>query len=80
VSGDPSILFNALSNFGAWGVLVAWLIWKDLRADRAKADQQAARIKLEEQQLSYNRERLESDKAMSAALAALTGAIQNKSR
>jgi hypothetical protein len=79
---DVASLLSALGNFGAFGILAAVFIWKDMRADaaRIKADEaaQAARTRLEEQQLSYNRERLEADKALAAALAALTGAVQGR--
>lgn len=82
VSGDIATLLAALGNFGAFGILAAVFIWKDMRADaaRAKAEHaaQEARARLEEQQLSYNRERLEADKALAAALAALTGAVQGR--
>jgi hypothetical protein len=80
VLNDPSSIFAALANAGPMGILVGFFIWKDIRADRVKAEQGLARIKLEEQQLSYNRDRLECDKAMAAAIAALTGAIQNRGR
>jgi hypothetical protein len=83
VSTDVSALFTALSNFGAFGILVAFLIWKDIRADNArlKAEQEhLAEKKLQdERRLAYDRERLEADKALAASLAALTSAIQSRS-
>lgn len=82
VTGDVASLFTALSNFGAFGVLVAFLIWKDIRAerrhDKAAADHLADKLLADERRLVYDRERLEADKALAASLAALTGAVQSR--
>lgn len=84
VSTDVTHLFNALSNFGAFGVLVAFLIWKDIRSEAARTKTEQAHVAekavLEERRLAYDRERLEADKALAASLAALTGAIQGRGR
>lgn len=80
MAGDVSALFVALSNFGAFGILVAFLIWKDIRADRAKenaaAEHKAEAAAQDERRLALDRERLEADKQLAATLAALTAAIQ----
>jgi hypothetical protein len=82
VPSDAISLITVLGNWGAFGILAAVFIWKDIRADAARikadSDAQMLRIKLEEQQITYNRERLEADKSLAAALAALTGAIQSR--
>ena len=82
MSGDLANLFVPLSNFGAFGILVAFLVWKDVRADASRnkleQDHKSQQIKVEEQRLAYDRERLEADKALAASLAALTGAIQHR--
>lgn len=79
---DATSLFTLLSNWGAFGILVAFLVWKDLRAETARKElelaHQAERIQHEERRLAYDRERLEADKALAASLAALTAAIQNR--
>jgi len=84
VQTDVSALLTSLSNFGAFGILVAFLIWKDIRTEavRAKADQEnrAEKALQEERRLAYDRDRLEADKALAASLAALTSAIQNRGR
>jgi hypothetical protein len=82
VSGELSGLFVALSNFGAFGILVAFLIWKDLRAEAARnkleQDYKAEALAAQERRLAYDRERLEADKALASGLAALTSAIQSR--
>lgn len=82
VTGDIASLFTALSNFGAFGILVALLIWKDMRAEKAREklelDHKAELAALAERRLAYDRERLETDKALAASLAALTGAVQSR--
>lgn len=84
MSGELSNLFVALSNFGAFGILVAFLIWKDVRAEAARnkleQDHKAELLAGKERRLAYDRERLEADKALAASLAALTGAIQHRGR
>lgn len=81
---DFSSLFVALSNFGAFGVLVAYLIWRDSRSEAARAkleqDHRSEKLLQEERQLVYDRERLEADKSLAASLAALTAAIQSRVR
>jgi hypothetical protein len=82
VLGDVSNLFVMLSNFGAFGVLVWYLVAKDKRADDAKlkleSEFRAAELQAEERRIALDRERLEADKALAASLAALTGAIQSR--
>ena len=84
MTSDVSSLFVALSNFGAFGILVAFLIWKDMRADAARnkleQDHKAEQMAAQERRLAFDRERLETDKALAASLAALTGAIQHRGR
>ncbi len=84
MTGDLSSLFVALSNFGAFGILVGFLIWKDLRSEAARVkleqDHLAERKAASELQRLLDRERIEADKALAAALAALTGAIQHRGR
>lgn len=82
MSGDASSLFIALSNFGAFGILVAFLIWKDLRADAArikfKSEHEAEQLVAHERRLTYDRDRLETDKAIAAAIAGLNATIQSR--
>lgn len=84
VAGDAASLIAALSNFGAFGVLVAFLIWKDLRSAAERKELAQAQIAAEavenERRLAYDRERLEADKALAGSLAALTSAIQSGGR
>lgn len=84
MTADVSALFAALSNFGAFGILVAFLIWKDLRSERSQsksAEQALADKRLEdERRMSYDRERLDADKALAASLAGLTAAIQSRGK
>jgi hypothetical protein len=84
VTTDVSALFTALSNFGAFGILVAFLIWKDIRAENARkqeASNELAERKLQdERRMAYDRERLEADKSLAASLAALTSAIQSRGK
>lgn len=79
---DAAALFTALSNFGAFGILVAFLIWKDIRAEKVAEKRDASHAieqKLqEERKLAYDRERLEADKSLAASLAALTSAVQSR--
>lgn len=89
MSGELSTLFASLSQFGAFGILVAFLIWKDLRADKARerldSEHRAEVTKMQERRIAYDRERLESDKdrldtdrELASALASLTSAIQSR--
>ena len=81
---DVAGVFTALSNFGAFGILVAFLIWKDLRSekrhDKAEADRLTEQRLSDEKRMAYDRERLEADKALAASLAALTSAIQARGK
>lgn len=84
MSGDATSLFTALSNFGAFGILVAFLIWKDFRAEASRNklehEHKAELAAMHERRIAYDRERLEADKALAASLAALTAAIQIRGR
>lgn len=77
---DVVSLFTALSNFGALGVLVAFLIWRDHCATRDKLameKEHAGKLMLlEERKLNMDRERLNADKELTAVLATLTATIQ----
>lgn len=81
---DAATLFTSLGNWGAFGILVAFLIWKDVRAEATRAkielDHHAQQLASEQLKLAYDRERLEADKALAAGLAALTAAVQGRSR
>lgn len=82
MGGDAAGLITALSNFGAFGILVAFLIWKDFRAEAARQRLEEAHkaelAAMQERRIAYDRERLEADKALAASLAALTAAIQSR--
>lgn len=84
MASDVSSLFTALSNFGAFGILVAFLIWKDVRSDaargKAEREHKAEIAAMQERRIAYDRERLEADKALAASLAALTSAIQSRQK
>lgn len=67
---EASIIAQLATQFGAPGLLIGYMVWD--RMMRRK-DDQAAR----EEDNSLRRERTESDKALSAALSALTTSIQN---
>ena len=81
VASDVSGLITALSNFGGLGIVIAFLIWKDIRADRARErTEEAHRAELrlrEERRLEYDRDRLATDKEQVATLAGLSAAIQS---
>jgi len=55
--GPPEVLTLA-GQFGPMGLLVAYLMWREIRAEKLA------------------RERLETDKALAAAMALLTATIQ----
>jgi hypothetical protein len=84
VLSDASDLIITLKQFGAFGILVAFLIWKDFRADAARGrfeekhrtDKQLA----DEKRMNYDRERLDTDKILASNLASLTAAIQTMVR
>lgn len=73
-------LITALSNFGALGVLVAFLVWRDhcSARDRQELEKEHAAEKklMEERRLAFDRERLDEDKKLTAVLATLTATIQ----
>lgn len=81
---DVSALFTALTNFGGLGVVIAFLVYKDVRADRLRDKAEEKRLNeqrlAEERRLTYDRERLATDKDLAASLAALTSAIQTRGR
>lgn len=76
-------LFHDLAQFGGLGIVIAFLIWKDIRADHIRERMQVehrAEIQLmHERRLSYDRDRLATDKEQVAALTALASAIRDKS-
>lgn len=75
-------LISALSNFGAFGVLVAFLIWKDLRAERQQQkmeqDHMAEKRLWEERRIAVDKETNETNKALAGSLAGLTAVIQDR--
>lgn len=79
---DVSALITALSNFGAFGVLVAFLIWKDIRSERSRDSLESKHkseiVAMQERRIAYDRERLSLDKELAGALASLTSAIQSR--
>ncbi len=81
---DVSALITSLSNFGGLGVVIAFLIWKDIRADKVRErseERHRSELQLrEERRLAFDRERLETDKETAGTLAALSSAIQNMGR
>ena len=81
---DVASLIQSLSNFGGLGIVVAFLIWWNFRADRQRQqiyDQQLAKSEIEnERRFAYEKERLSCDKELAASLAALTAAIQTRLR
>lgn len=79
-TNDVASLFTSLSNFGGLGIVIGFLIWKDIRADKARERTQEghrAELRLmEERRLTYDKERLETDREQAATLATLASAIQ----
>lgn len=77
---DIVSLLTSLSNFGALGALIAFLVWRDncSTRDRAKLETEysAKLLVLEERKLNFDRERLTADKELTAVLATLTATIQ----
>ena len=55
-------IWALLGQFGPLGLMIAYLVWKDTRKDDARQ--------------VIDKERVESDKALAAALSALTVTIQ----
>lgn len=84
MTADASAIFTALSNFGAFGILVAFLIWKDTRESAARAarrkEERAEQILHEERRLAYDQARLDTDKALAGSLASLASEIQRRDR
>lgn len=81
---DVSALIIALKDFGALGIVIAFLIWKDVRSDRAREraeERHRGEVRLmEERRLDYDKDRLATDKETVGTLAALSSAIQNMAR
>lgn len=81
MGSDAVDLISALQNFGGLGIVIAFLIWKDIRADRARErmeEKHRAEIQhREERRLEYDKERLATDKEQVATLAGLASAIQS---
>lgn len=80
MGGSMDSILELAKQFGPLGLLIAFLMYKD-RADRAATDKLDAtkgveRARQSEARLAQDRERLEADKALAAALAALTAVIQ----
>lgn len=77
---DQTALVALAGQWGPMGLLIGYLLWSDLRKTTAQekldATKSTERTRLEEKKLSYDRERLEADKAMANALGALTAVIQ----
>lgn len=73
-------LIQALSNFGAFGILVAFLIWKDIRSERDKEKKEqehlAEKRLWEERRIQVDKEINETNKALAGSLASLTAVIQ----
>lgn len=74
-------IFHDLAQFGGLGIVIAFLIWKDVRADRThermSADHRSEMRLMEEKRLAYDKDRLATDKEQVAALSALTSAIRH---
>lgn len=81
---DASSLITSLTNFGGLGIVIAFLIWKDIRADRIRERMEEAHraqiLVMEEKRLAYDKDRLDADKQQSAVLAALNASIQSIGR
>lgn len=77
---DVGSLITSLTNFGGLGIVIAFLIWKDIRADKIRErieEKHRNEIQLrEERRLDYDKERLATDKETVATLAGLSSAIQ----
>jgi hypothetical protein len=80
-------IFHDLSQFGGLGIVIAFLIWKDIHTDKVRENLEERRLEqeklMEERRLDFDKNRLEMDKELSSSLASLTGAvtsIQNRLR
>jgi hypothetical protein len=71
VGGDVAGLFTALGNFGAMGILVAYLIWREGCERKERREQALERQKIEEADIA-SREKLAS------SLTALSMVIQGR--
>ncbi len=80
MGNDLGALITALTNFGGLGIVIAFLIWKDVRSDKIRErieEKHRAQVLLtEERRLDYDKERLATDKEAVATLAGLSSAIQ----
>jgi Flp pilus assembly protein TadB len=80
VGTDVGSLITSLTNFGGLGIVIAFLIWKDIRADKIRErieEKHRAQVQLtEERRLDYDKDRLATDKETVATLAGLSSAIQ----
>lgn len=81
---DVASLIKSLSDFGGLGIVIAFLIWKDIRGDRARErmqrDHHAEMALLEEKRLNYDERRLQTDKDQVNTVAALSAVIQSWSK
>lgn len=59
---EHSIIADLASQFGPTGLIIGYLVWERLTVGKEK--------------LAFDRERLDADKSLAAALASLTTAIQ----
>lgn len=59
---EASIIGDLAAQFGPSGLIIGYLIWDRMTTGKER--------------MTYDRERLEADKALAASLAALTVAIQ----
>lgn len=75
-------LFHDLAQFGGLGIVIAFLIWKDIRADRIHEKMQKEHwdeIRLmEERRLNYDKDRLITDRETASTLAALASALRDR--
>lgn len=78
---DASI-FHDLAQFGLTGIVIAFLVYKDIRADhtleKTQNEHRAELRLMEERRLSYDKDRLATDKEHVAALTALTSALRDR--
>jgi hypothetical protein len=63
-------LVKALSDFGGLGIVVAFVIWWSVRADKLRKEENDKR-------LIYDQQRLEIDRDIANTLGALAATIQN---
>ena len=81
---DVVSLIHDLGQFGGLGIVVAFLIWKDVRSDKIRekmeTDHRAEMRLMEERRLDYDKDRLNTDKEQVATLSALASAIQGRGK